>query len=173
MKWFRDNSLIVNPGESQAKKDFNTLSLWRIWRSLIVVLRFISKKQYKQNNVICKTIQINDDIKRNFDSYMSKLWEGGGVVGRGGVLKSLGEVKQINFTLGVWFNISNTVYKTWFTLRKLNFELELRSTEKATIRGQIVLLSRKRKLQSTEISSLTVQQACPTLERRPPISAEP
>ena len=66
------------------------------------MLKFISKKQYKQNNVICKTILINDDIKRNFDNYMSKLWEGrGGVVGRRGVLKSLGEVKQINFTLGV------------------------------------------------------------------------
>ena len=66
------------------------------------MLRFISKKQCKQNNVICKTILINDDIKRNFDNYMSKLWEGrGGVVGRRGVLKSLGEVKQINFTLGV------------------------------------------------------------------------
>ena len=137
---------------------------------MIVVLRFISKKQCKQNNVICKTILINDDIKRNFDNYMSMLLGRGG---RGGVLKSLGEVKQINFTLGVWFNILNTVYKTWFTLRKLNFELELRSTEKATIRGQIVLLSRKRKLQSTQISSLTIQQACPTLERRPPISAEP
>ena len=99
--------------------------------------------------------------------------EGGVVVGRGGLLKSLGEVKQINFILGVWFNISNTVYKTWFTLRKLNFELELRSTEKVTIIGQVVLLSRKRKLQSIEISSLTVKQACPTLERRPPTSAEP
>ena len=134
------------------------------------MLRFISKKQCKQNNVICKTILINDDIKRNFDNYMSKLLGRGG---RGGVLKSLGEVKQINFTLGVWFNILNTVYKTWFTLRKLNFELELRSTEKVTIIGQVVLLSRKRKLQSIEISSLTVKQACPTLERRPPTSAEP
>ena len=68
------------------------------------MLKFISKKQYKQNNVICKTILINDDIKRNFDNYMSKLWvgrEGGVVVGRGGLLKSLGEVKQINFILGV------------------------------------------------------------------------
>ena len=27
MKWFRDNSLIVNPGEFQAKKDFNTKPL--------------------------------------------------------------------------------------------------------------------------------------------------
>ena len=62
------------------------------------MLKFISKKQYKQNNVICKTILINDDIKRNFDNYMSKLLGRGG---RGGVLKSLGEVKQINFTLGV------------------------------------------------------------------------
>ena len=48
------------------------------------MLKFISKKQYKQNNVICKTILINDNIKRNFDNYMSKLCVcggGGGVVG--------------------------------------------------------------------------------------------
>ena len=28
------------------------------------------------------------------------------------------------------FNISNTVYKTWFTLRKFNFELKLRKHSK-------------------------------------------
>ena len=48
------------------------------------MLKFISKKQYKQNNVICKTILINDDIKRNFDNYMSKLWAGRGGGGGGG-----------------------------------------------------------------------------------------
>ena len=30
----------------------------------------------------------------------------------------------------VRFDISNTVYKTWFTLRKFNFELKFRDTEK-------------------------------------------
>ena len=30
----------------------------------------------------------------------------------------------------VRFDISNTVYKTWFTLRKSNFELKFRDTEK-------------------------------------------
>ena len=30
----------------------------------------------------------------------------------------------------VQFNISNTFYKTWFSLRKLKFELKLRNTHK-------------------------------------------
>ena len=35
---------------------------------------------------------------------------------------------QISFSF--WFNISNTVYKTWFTQRELDFEQKLKSTEK-------------------------------------------
>ena len=64
---------------------------------------------------------------------------GGGREGQGGSQIQIPEVHTIlvlektacfsQNQFHVRFNISNTVYKTWFILRKFKFELKLRNTE--------------------------------------------